>query len=906
MEDADPHRPPAYTQSAAAVQRTYHVSSLTAGLTAAEADRRLKVNGPNTISSHPTPKWLIFLRQFNNLIIYILIVAAILTTIVGDLTDTLVIALVIVINALIGYYQEANASDALERIKKMLAPAATVYRDGQRTDIPSAQLVTGDVVFLEAGDNVPADIRLIETENLAIQEATLTGEANSVTKETAPLPENTPLAERTNMAFASTAVAAGSALGIVVATAHETEFGQISQAVSDVRKGRSPLMHEIDGLGKGISYAIIAAAVILFGVGFWLGHYSLATLALAIVTMVVGSMPEGLPATTSVILAMGVAQMAKKGHTIVKTLPAAETLGSVDVICTDKTGTLTKNEMTITDIVTPRGHYTVSGTGYTPTGTFALAGQTVNAADRPDLQQLLTAGFEANDTTLDQDEDGRYLINGEPTDGSFLTAYYKAFANEPNVTPVDLMPFDSNLRYMAKLCVSPEGKHILFIKGSPDRVFPMVQRAHPDFAADHYLALTSHYSHLGQRVIAVGAVQVSAETETITPALTAAGIDFLGLAAIIDPPRDSVISAIKQMHRAGVQVKMITGDHPETAAAIAEKLSLADHPEVVTGPQMAQMTPAERQSAMIHADVFARTTPKDKLAIVTALQDAGNVTAMVGDGVNDAPALKKADVGVAMGLSGTDVAKDAADMVLTDDRFARMETAIAQGRRIYANIKKSIQFLLPTSFAEGLVVALTIITQQPMPLRASQLLWINMVSAITIQFAFIFEPAEEGIMDRPPRATSSKMLTKHDAFQIGYVALLIAGIGLWVYDWLTRTGSVDAVTASTLMVNIIVLGKIFYLFNIRTKKLALSKDITRNPMAFAIIGVMLLLQCGITYLPFMQDVFQTTGLSWQEWGIAAIAGFVVLPVTEIDKGIRLLLAKERRSQAVQHVSMMQK
>lgn len=582
MEEVPDAQPPATAHSIKDLQQQLQVPSLDHGLSKAEAAERLKVNGPNAIESHPTPKWLIFLRQFNNLIIYILMIAAILTTIIGDVTDTSVIVLVIIVNAIIGYYQESNASDSLEKIKKMLAPEATVYRDGERLDIPSADLVVGDVVFLEAGDNVPADLRLVDIDNLTIQEAVLTGEANSVIKTTATLPADTPLADQSNMAFASTAVAGGSGIGIVVATGHDTEFGKISQAVSDVRKGRSPMMREIDGIGKGISYAIIAAAVLLFIFGLIIGKYSLPVLALAIVTMVVGSMPEGLPATTSVILAMGVSNMAKKQHVIVKTLPAAETLGSVDVICTDKTGTLTKNEMTITTIVTPKATYEVSGSGYTPKGTFTLAGKPIEPTAHPDLIALLTAGFEANDTELHQ-EDGRYVINGEPTDGAFLTAYYKVFKKDPDNTERDLMPFDSNNRYMAKLAKCADGKTRLFVKGSPERLLPLVVTAHPDFDTDYYLKLTSQFSVQGQRVIAVAESIVEPDTTEITPALLEQGLDFLGLTAIIDPPRESVTSAIKQMRRAGVKVKMITGDHPETALAIAQKLDMADSPKAITG-----------------------------------------------------------------------------------------------------------------------------------------------------------------------------------------------------------------------------------------------------------------------------------------------------------------------------------
>ncbi|WP_369385716.1 HAD-IC family P-type ATPase [Lacticaseibacillus camelliae] len=429
-------------------------------------------------------------------------------------------------------------------------------------------------------------------------------------------------------------------MGLVVATGKDTELGKISQAVADVRKGKTPMMTELDNLGKGISYAILAVAVLLFGLGLWSGHYSVGTLALAVVTMVVGSMPEGLPATTSVVLAMGMQQLVKKENTIVKTLPAVETLGSVDVIATDKTGTLTKNEMTITNIITPSHEYTVSGTGYAPTGEFSLRGKPVTAKDRADLRDLLIAGFEANDTTL-AEIDGKYEINGEPTDGSFLTAYHKGFADEPDYEELDMLPFDSDYRYMAKLMRLPDGQHRLFVKGSPDKVLPMAETADPSFDTQHYLDLTQAYSKQGMRVIAVAAEDMPDSVDEITEGLCEHGVTFLGLAVIIDPPREEVIASIRQMRMAGVKVRMITGDHPDTALAIAKKLGLADSPTVVTGTELAEMSEKDRTQAMISTDVFARTTPADKLAIVTALQEAGNVTAMVGDGVNDAPALKK-------------------------------------------------------------------------------------------------------------------------------------------------------------------------------------------------------------------------------------------------------------------------
>lgn len=852
------------------------------GLTSEEAQKRLAADGPNQLTNKKTPKWQLLLRQFHNMIIYILMVAALLTVLMGHYSDAIIIGLVILINAFIGYYQEANASDALEKIKGMLAQVATVYRDGRRIDVPTKDLVVGDVVFLEAGDSVPADLRIVDTDNLRIQEASLTGEADSIEKTANPLPDpQIPLAEQRNMAFASTAVTNGSGLGIVAATGARTEIGKISTAVADVRKGRSPLMQQIDGLGKGVSYVVIGAAILLFIFGLLMETYAISALALAVVTMIVGSVPEGLPATTSVILAMGVSDMAKTKHTIVKSLPAVETLGSVDVIATDKTGTLTKNEMTVKDLVLADGkEYHVSGNGYEPKGRIEEAG--VPAEVTPTLQLFVEAGFEANDTQLTE-EAGQWQINGEPTDGSFLTLYHKLFPQQtPDYQEIDMLPFDSEYRYMAKLVADPKGQKFLFIKGAPDKLLPMAEVGMADFSQTKWSQKVQALSKQGKRVVAVGYRTVAPETAEVTHELLSEGVQLLGLAGIIDPPREEVISALQDMKQAGVEVKMITGDHPLTAKTIGEKLGLAKNIHVITGSEWDALTPEEKGSAALEHQVFARTTPQNKLEIIEALQQEKQVTAMTGDGVNDAPALKKADIGVAMGIKGTDVAKEAADMILTNDNFATMSTAIEEGRRIYDNIKKSILFLLPTSFAEGLIIAFSILMQREIPLQATQLLWINMVSAITIQFAFIFEPAEAGIMKRRPQKTGSSLMNKKDVFQMAYVSILMAVISLFAYDWLVAQG-VDTVTASTMMVNIMVISKIFYLFNIRTSAPAFSKAFFTNRPAFLIIGVMLLLQLALTYVPFMQSAFHTKEMNLLEWLIAIGAGLIVLLVTEAHK-----------------------
>nr|WP_234032623.1 HAD-IC family P-type ATPase [Companilactobacillus bobalius] len=872
------------------LKETYNTNEFKQGLTASEAKKRLAENGPNKLESHRTPKWKMFLRQFNNMVIYVLIASVIITLLMGHYSDSIIIGLVVVINAIIGYYQEVNASDALEKIKQMLSIEATVYRDGQRKDIPAEDLVVGDTVFLEAGDNVPADLRIIDSDNLRIQESALTGESNSVAKTAeALMDENIPLAEQTNMAFASTAVTNGSGSGLVVGTASDTEIGKISQEVSAVKQRKTPLMQIIDGLGTKVSYAIVAASALIFIIGLIFDTYALPVLALAVVAMMVGAIPEGMPATTSVILAKGVSDMAKKQNTIVKTLPAVETLGSVDVVATDKTGTLTKNEMTVTDILIDDQELTVSGTGYEPTGEISDQGKPV--AMTPKLKLLLQAGYYANDTDL-LHENGQWHINGEPTDGAFLTLYHKVFAyNQPQeFEEIDILPFDSDYRYIGKLVKNKQNERILFVKGAPDKILAMAKKQDTNFDYDGWVDKVERFSKEGKRVIAVGYEKEPDTTNEITHKMIVDGLNFLGLVAIIDPPREEVIESLKVMRSAGVEVKMITGDNAITAKSIGQSLGLADEIHAITGTQWDALSDEEKITAADENQVFARTTPSNKLEIIEALQKNNKVTAMTGDGVNDAPALKRADIGVAMGIKGTDVAKDSADMILTDDNFATMSSAIKEGRRIFDNIKKSILYLLPISFSEGLIVAYAILTKQEIPLQPTQLLWINMVSAITIQFALIFEPAEEGIMNRKPRKTGSKLMSRHDVFQMTYVAILIAAVSLIIDIYLNNKG-VGEVISSTTMVNTLIIGKIFYLFNIRTPKLALSKELFSNSKVFVFVGLMLLLQLFLTYTPFMQEIFSTGPITSLEWGLAVAAGAIVLVVTEIDKMIRIKLQK---------------
>lgn len=824
-EKPKPTSPEFYHQTDQVVIEEFHTDIKT-GLTTTKAKARLKKDGYNELDSKPVPKWQILIQQFNNIIVYILMLATIFTLLMRHYSDSSVITIVIIINALIGFAQEIKASNALEKIKTLLSAETNVYRDGTRTQMLARNLVVGDVVYLEAGDNVPADLRLVDLDNLRIQESALTGESDSVAKTINPLPLNTPISDQTNMAFASTGVTNESGLGIVVAVGENTEIGKISTTVQDMKHQNSPLTKELDQLGAGISWFIIISSVILFVFGMFLQIYSIPVLVMAIITMIVGSMPEGLPAATSIILAAG-AQKLTKEHAIVKTLPAAETLGAIDIIATDKTETLTKNEMTIQDILVGNQHFTVTGNGYDPTGTFNLYQKPIDPADYPELSQLLKMGFLANDALVFKEpETHAWEINGEPTDAAFVTAYYKAFGTDPHVpAEIDRIPFDSDYRYIAKLVQLPDQKRMLAIKGAPTTLFKLATIFHPDFDVAGWKQKVQQFAKTGKRVIAVGYLPIDNDTEQITiESIAKSRINFLGLVAIIDPPRPEVIQTIAEMRTAGIKVKMITGDSPETATAIGQKLGLADEIKTMTGPEVNALSVDELAKVADSYSVFARTTPFDKLKIVEAYQQNGNVTAMVGDGINDAPALKKADIGIAMGGKGTDVAKESADVILTDDDFSTIETAIAQGRRLYDNIKKTILFLLPTSFAEGLIVLISILLGQPMPLTPTQLLWINMVSAVTIQLAFIFEPAEPNLMQRPPRNKYQKLMNRHDVWQMIYVSLIIAGMALIAFS-ITERFHIPFFVTSTMAVNIIICGKVYYLFNIRTTAPAFPKRV---------------------------------------------------------------------------------
>lgn len=856
------------------------------GLTSAEVKRRLDRDGRNELEVKKTSKFIQFIKQFNNSIIYILAAAAIMTFLMHRYSDSIVIGLVIIANAIIGYVQEQQAGNALEKIREMLVSKNFVFRNGEKLEIDARDLVVGDLVNLEAGDAVPADLRLISADNLSVQESVLTGETNAVEKIEEPISDNKlPLAERQNMVFASTAVTHGSALGVVTATAGDTEIGQIQNSVESVKEKPTPLMQNLNSLGFGLSIAILVAAVVLFIIGYFIDTYSLPTLLIAVITMVVGSMPEGLPASTSVVLAMGTRKMTKR-NVIVKSLPAVETLGAVDIVNTDKTGTLTKNEMTVKKVVTPSHDFDVTGVGYDSDGAIDFSGSLKLGDKNYDWQQdssmkwLVDIAGQTTDAQL-HFENNHWELNGEPTDGALTTLYRKMTGNDPEVDEIDSLPFDSAFRFSARLA-NLNNQRVLMVKGSPTTIInASVKTTDEDYWNNKIKELSSE----GLRVVALAYKVVDDSFEEIQPDQIT-DLTLAGMVGIIDPPREEARASIHELRMAGIKVKMITGDHPDTASAIAEKLDLDSVIKAVTGPEIDAMSDEELNEKIDDYNVFARTTPANKLRIVRAQQANDHVVSMTGDGVNDAPALKQANIGVAMGIKGTEVAKESANMVLADDDFADIVVAVREGRHVFDNIRKTIRFLLPTSFAEGLIVVISILLGQDLPLYPAQLLWINMVSALTIQFAFIFEPPETGIMARGPRNVKKGLLTKLDTFEIVYVSLLISGLGIWAFDFLTNKGMPEVV-GSTMALNIIIFGKIFYLFNLRNDHPVISKYFFQNKMAFYIIGILIALQLGIIYLPFMQSIFHTTSINFTYgWLIPIAAGVIVLAVTELGKFIR--------------------
>lgn len=868
------------------------------GLSKETASKHLEEYGENELPHKKKENPFIkFFKHFNDILIYILLAAAIISAVLGHYVDTIVIAIVAVINAAISFIQENKAERALENIKNLLSLKANVIRNGERTEIEAVKLTPGDIVLLNPGDKVPADLRLLKTNNLKIEESQLTGESVPSEKDTELLEEGTMLGDRLNMAFSSTTVSSGTGTGIVVAVGANTEIGKINAMISDMEQVTTPLLKQTAKFGKTISIAIVALAVVIYAFGYFFRDYGADELLMSVIGLAVAAIPEGLPAILSIILAIGVQNMAKR-KAIIRTLPSVETLGSVSVICSDKTGTLTKNEMTVQSVITRDDTFDVSGTGYEPEGEITLNGEKVDFSERKALTKLIDVFYYCNDASLGLDENSEHwIVKGDPTEGALIALYDKADLNELHIRRVSTIPFDSEYKYMAILVDTGE-KKIIFIKGAPDRLLDMACRERSEegihnFNREFWEDKIQEEAKQGKRLIGAAYKVVDNDKTKITAEDVEDDIVFLGLAGIIDPPRQEAIEAVKVCTEAGIRVKMITGDHVDTAKAIGAQMGIGDGEKGLQGKDLEEMSDEELAKAAQEYDVFARTSPEHKLRLVKALQAKDEICAMTGDGVNDAPALKRADVGIAMGIKGTEVTKDSSEMVLADDNFSTIAAAVEEGRRVYDNLKKTILFILPTNGAESFLIIASILFGTLMPLTPVQILWVNMVTSITVSLALAFEKTEPDVMQRPPRPHHVPLLTGYFIWRILFVSLLIGGGTLLMNLRLLDEGISEEIV-KTVTLQTIVITQMFHLFNSRSiSKFAINKDFFSNKAVFIVSGILIVLQLAITYIPFMNNVFGTEPLEARFWIYPFAMGVIVFFVVEAEKAImnKLNLAK---------------
>ena len=818
------------------------------GLSPGEAQRRLAELGPNTLPPPRGRSWVLqLLAQVNNPLIYVLLGAAVLTAALGETVDAAVVFGVVVINAMVGFVQEQRAGRALDALVAMVRTEATVVRDGRATRISSDALVPGDLVALEPGDQVPADLRLVRTREFLVDESALTGESAAVAKDPLPLPHDTALADRANMGYSSTLVTAGAGRGVVVATGADTEIGRVHRLVGSTSTVRTPLTRKLDHFGKLLTVVILGLAAVSVAIGLLRGE-PLGAMVTAAVALAVGAIPEGLPAAVTVTLAIGVGRMARR-NAIIRRLPAVETLGSTTMICTDKTGTLTANAMTVRTVVAAGRTYEVSGVGYDPRGSFSAP---VTSA----LRECLLAGLACNDARI-VEEKGNWTAVGDPTEAALVVSAHKSGLGAQDVPRrLDVLPFTSERRYMATS--HPGG--VVYLKGAVERILDLTG-THDHISADSLAAD-------GLRVLAIGTARLPAGAE-LTEENLRGRVELLGLQAMRDPPRPEAVEAVRECRTAGIEVRMITGDHPVTARAIAQDFDI----------------PANA--------VYARVTPEEKLRLVTEFQEQGHVVAMTGDGVNDAPALRRADIGVAMGRGGTEVAKQAADMVLADDNFSSIRAAVEEGRAVFDNLRKFIIWTLPTNMAEGLVILAAILAGTALPILPVQILWINMTTAVALGLTLAFEPREPDVMSRPPLPPTLPLLTGRLVRRILFVSTVLLGASFGAFHWWLASGS-SLEQARTMAVNVFVAAQIAYLLNCRSlEKLHSGVPISRSPWLLGGIALTAALQLLITYLPAMNSLFHTSPLGWRDWGFVLVISVVAYVVVELDKWRERALTRRR-------------
>jgi magnesium-transporting ATPase (P-type) len=864
----------------------------TQGLAEPEAATRLGQYGANRLPEGKRRGPLMrFLSQLNNVLVYVLLGAGFTKLMLGLWVDGGIILGVVIINALLGFIQEGKAEKALESIRNMLSAEARTLRGGETRLIPAEDLVPGDIVFLESGDKIPADLRLVETKNLRTEEAALTGESVPAEKSMDPVPEKSTVGDRHSMGFSGTMVVSGRATGVVVATGSDTELGRINALLAGVSSLETPLLRQIKKFGYAITAVIGVVSVLVFAYGKWVKGMDFVELFQAVVGIAVSVIPEGLPAIITIALAIGVQRMASR-NAIIRRLPAVETLGSVSRICSDKTGTLTLMEMMVVSGVTAEAEYQVSGNGYAPEGEVSSGGQP--AGQDPVLGLMGRVSMLCNDAVL-REEEGIWKVEGDPTEGALYPFAGKLGMErqaELAAWPrIDAIPFESEHKFMATLHRSPEGREMLLVKGAPevilgncDRQQTLAGEAVP-LERDRFMQIADRLAGQGERVLALAWLEnPGLEAGTLGPADLPGNLVLLGLVGLLDPPRQEAIEAVQACHDGGIRVTMITGDHKITAAAIARMLGIGDGKTAVAGAEIEEMNEAALQETVRDVDVFARASPEHKLRLVKAIQANKQIVAMTGDGVNDAPSLKKADIGVAMGIKGTEVTKEAAGMILADDNFASITAAVKEGRTVYNNIEKAILFMLPTNVAQALVIAVAIFFGFTMPITAPQVLWVNMVTSVALGLVIAFEPHERDVMRRPPRAVDRAILTGFGIWRVVFVGLTLLAYTLSAFFWMQGQGASDEL-ARTVAVNAITIGQVFYLLNSRfllDSSLSIKAHLGNGYLPMG-IGAVVVLQLLFTYAPPLQALFHTESIPLHVWPWLFLGGLVFFLVVEVEK-----------------------
>ncbi|KQX26362.1 MULTISPECIES: HAD-IC family P-type ATPase [unclassified Sphingomonas] len=860
-----------------------NLDSRRAGLDQQEARQRKARFGPNSLPSPPPPNPLFrLLAQFNSALIYFLLASAAAALMLGHMVDAVVVLFVVLINALVGFVQEGKAERALGAIRDLIAPHATVLRDGARQTVAASDLVPGDVVLLEAGDRVPADVRIVRAHGLTIDEALLTGESVAADKQEAAVAVESALGERRSMAFSGTLVAGGQATGVVTATGSRTQIGHISGLVQSVEEVTTPLLRQINSFARRFTALVLAGAALLFIFAVVIRNYDWSDALIAVVALAVGAIPEGLPAVITITLAIGVQRMAAR-KAVIRKLPAVETLGATSVICTDKTGTLTRNEMTARRIVVAGHEIRVSGSGYGPEGALTAENHDDDIAAVATASPIIRAALLCNDARLRQAKAG-WIVEGDPMEGALVALAMKAGFNPDHVRDewvrLDEIPFDAMHRFMATLHRAPDVGGVIMIKGAPEAVLDMI----PAGDRAGWAASAATAAAAGERVLGFGMKRLAAPQDDLSFDDLGEGVEFLGLIGFIDPPREEALAAVAQCRSAGIAVKMVTGDHVATALAIARQLDLADDPKAMTGAELDAVSDDDLAIAIADISVFARTSPEHKLRIIQALQKGGAIVAMTGDGVNDAPALKQADVGTAMGLKGTEAAREAAHMVLLDDNFASIVAAVREGRTVHDNIRKVIALTLPTDGGEMLVIVLAIVLGFALPMTATQILWINLVTAVTLGLVLAFEPAEPGVMCRPPRAADAPLLSPFLLWRIVLLSLLFTAMSLGIFFHALDSGR-GIETGRTMVVNMVAAAEVFYMFSVRYLHMrSLTwRGALGTPAVLWAVGGVVASQLLFTYAPFMNDIFETRPLTMADGLLIIGIAVGLLLLLELEK-----------------------